>query len=287
MLLICLCVYFVLMIKETAAIVLLLLLLLGIILTALVNIYSNNWIAYAHNFSPNTLSTFITLVHRAEIELLLANNNFPSNVTLALDHGEKAVKLMDDAYYSDEDIIDDTDFIRRYNEALNSNNSTIHALVVANIVDQILREYGEAIDIGYDLTNMSNIMMMPMKTISNLDSRSSPSHSMDMNISKHSNIVAEENDNSTIKVVNMDNYQTAQQLSESVYEIFENQLRSLIMSSSNTNTNNTTAITLVEKSLFALKDSVNNKASAQDIMMLVHGQLHPNLQLAYDLKLKQ
>jgi hypothetical protein len=154
------------MIKETAAIVLLLLLLLGIILTALVNIYSNNWIAYAHNFSPNTLSTFTTLVHRAEIELLLASNNFPSNVTLALDHGEKAVKLMDDAYYSDEDIIDDTDFIRRYNEALNSNNSTIHALVVANIVDQILREYGEAFDIGYDLTNMSNIMMMPIKTIS-------------------------------------------------------------------------------------------------------------------------
>jgi hypothetical protein len=108
-----------------------------------------------------------------------------------------------------------------------------------------------------------------------------------MNISKHSNKAAEGNDNSTIKVVNMDNYQSAQQLSESVYEIFENQLRSLIMSSSNTNTNNTTAITLVEKSLFALKDSVNNKVSAQDIMMLVHGQLHPNLQLAYGLKLKQ
>jgi hypothetical protein len=275
------------MIKETATIVSLLLLLLGIILTVLVNTYSNNQLAYAHNFSPNALSTFITLVHRAGIELLLANNNFPSNVTLALDHGEKAVKLMDDAYYSDEDIIDDTDFIRRYNEALNSNNSTIHALAVANIVDQILREYSEAFDTGYDLTNMSNMMMIPMQTIPNSDSRSSPSPShsmnMNMNMSMHSNIVAEENDSST-KIVNMDNYQSAQQLSESVYEIFENQLRSLNMSSSNTNN---TGITMVEKSLFALKDSVNNKASAQDIMMLVHGQLHPNLQLAYNLKLKQ
>jgi hypothetical protein len=276
------------MIKETATIVsLLLLLLLGIILTVLVNTYSNNQLAYAHNFSPNALSTFIALVHIAEIELLLANNNFPSNVTLALDHGEKAVKLMDDAYYSDEDIIDDTDFIRRYNEALNSNNSTIHALAVANIVDQILREYSEAFDTGYDLTNMSNMMMIPMQTIPNSDSRSSPSPShsmnMNMNMSMHSNIVAEENDSST-KIVNMDNYQSAQQLSESVYEIFENQLRSLNMSSSNTNN---TGITMVEKSLFALKDSVNNKASAQDIMMLVHGQLHPNLQLAYNLKLKQ
>jgi len=288
MLLICLCVCFILMIKETATIVSLLLLLLGIILTVLVNTYSKNQLAYAHNFSPNALSTFITIVHRAEVELLLANNNFPSNVTLALDHGEKAVKLMDDAYYSDEDIIDDTDFIRRYNEALNSNNSTIHALVVANIADQILREYGEAFDIGYDLTNMSNMMML-VQTISNSHSRSSPSssssHSMNMNMSMHSNIVAEENDSST-KIVNIDNYQSAQQLSESVYEIFENQLRSLIMSSSNTNTNNTD-ITMVAKSLFALRDSVNNKASAQDIMNIVHGQLHPNLQLAYDLKLKQ
>jgi hypothetical protein len=32
---------------------------------------------------------------------------------------------------------------------------------------------------------------------------------------------------------------------------------------------------------------LNNRASAQNVMMLVHGGLHPNLQLAYNLKLKQ
>jgi hypothetical protein len=149
-----------------------------------------------------------------------------------------------------------------------------------------LREYGEAFDIGYDLTNMSNMMMIPMQTIPNSDSRSSPSpsHYMNMNMSMHSNIVAEENDSST-KIVNMDNYQSAQQLSESVYEIFENQLDSSTKSSNNTNSN--TALTMIEKRLFHLKDLVNKKASAQNLMMLVHGQLHPNLQLAYNLKLKQ
>jgi hypothetical protein len=46
-----------------------------------------------------------------------------------------------EAYRVDDEIIDDTDFIKKYNEAENSKNATIQALVVANIIDQILREY--------------------------------------------------------------------------------------------------------------------------------------------------
>src|ERR671922_1257952 len=143
------------------------------IFVALVGVCNNNTSAYAHNFSPNSLSTFISLAHEADVELSLANSNFPSNITLALDHSKNAVKLMDDAYYLDDDIIDDTDFVRKHNEALNSQNTTIQALVVANIVDQILREYGEAFDIQYDLTNMSNMAMMITQTTS-LDLLNSP-----------------------------------------------------------------------------------------------------------------
>ena len=124
---------------------------------ALVDVCNNTTSAYAHSFSPNSLSTLISLAIEADVELSLANSNFPSNITLVLDHGKNAVNLMDEAYRSDDDIIDDTDFIRKYNEALNSQNTTVQALVVANIVDQILREYGEAFDIQYDLTNMSNM----------------------------------------------------------------------------------------------------------------------------------
>ena len=253
-----------------------------VIFTVLVQLSNNTdsqQLVYAHNFAPNTLSTFVTLVYRAQVELDLANNNLPSNVTLALDHGEDAVKLMDEAYFIDDGIVDDTDFIKTYNQAVNNPNATVHALVIANIVDQTLREFGEAFDIEYDLTNMSN---MAMPTKSNSGSHFSSS-SMNMIIPNHSNMV-EENDNST-KVVNMANYQSARQLSERAYEIFENQLDPSTTSSNNTNSN--TAITMVEESLLHLKDSVNQKASAQDLMMLVHGQLHPNLQLAYNLKLIQ
>src|SRR5919112_517580 len=115
--------------------------------------------AYAHDFAPNSLSTFLTVSLTADIELTLADSNFPSNVTLALDHAEKAVDLVNAAYYSDDDILYDNDFINRYNEALANQNVTIQALVVANLVDQVLKEYGEAIDSRYDLTNMSKMAM--------------------------------------------------------------------------------------------------------------------------------
>lgn len=47
------------------------------------------------------------------------------------------------------------------------------------------------------------------------------------------------------------------------------------------------AVAVIEKGLINLEYLLNNKISAQDIMMLVHGRLHPSLQLAYNLKLKQ
>lgn len=193
---------------------------LGIVLagmTGICDININIQYAYAHNFTPNSLSTFLTLVYRAQVELSLATNNFPLNVTLASDHAEDAAKLVDDAYYFDDEIVDDTDFVKKYNEALNTRNSTIHALAVANVVDQVLNEYGKAFDIGYDLTNMSNmIMAAPSANSSSSSSSSSP-------LSDSANDPAV-TINSTIQTnnsepVNIANFQTAQELSKKAYEI--------------------------------------------------------------------
>jgi len=62
-------------------------------------------------------------------------------------------------YQFGEDIADDNDFIREYNEQLNNTNSTVQALILANVVDEILRNYGNALEVDYDLTNMSNMVM--------------------------------------------------------------------------------------------------------------------------------
>jgi hypothetical protein len=229
--------------------------LLGFVILSFLVIYTynsgkSNPSVYAHSFEPNDSSTFLSLLDRAEVELLLATTNFPSNMTLALHHSRDAVKLMNILYRMDDDVIDDTDFMNKYNGISNSRNSTIHALVIANIIDQVLREYGSAYDIDYDLTNMSNMMNQK---------------------------------NDTIELVNMDDYQSALGLSERAYQVFKQQLQPLSLS----NINNTFFINKLEKNLIALNHLVNNNASAQNLMMFVHQQLHPSLQQAYDLKLTQ
>lgn len=250
--------------------------LLAIVFIGLVNKYDEIHPAYAHNFTPNSLSTFITLVYRAEIELLLATDNFPLNVTVALDHAEDAAKLIDDAYYLDEDVVDDADFTRKYNDALDTHNSTIRALVVANIVDQILREYGDAFDIRYDLTNMSNMLITEMP-----DGTSYSPHSGSVN---NTNVSTNSTyQNNKLQVVNIADYQSAQKLSEKASQIFRNHL--LFLPSSNATYN--TTITKLEKSMADLNQLVENKTPAQELMMLVHGHIHPSLQLAYGLKLRQ
>jgi hypothetical protein len=252
--------------------------LITILLSASIDSYSNHT-AYAHNFVPNDSATFLTRVYRGEVELSLAKDNFPSNVTLALDHIDNAAEVMNKAFHTDEDIIDDTDFIAKYKKALSDTNSTVHALVLANIVDQVLREYGDAFDIDYDLTNMSNMIMTPA-TIS-------------MNTSMHSNM----SEISSSKLVNIDDYQSVQRLSEVAYLIFKNELlqqQSLSYSNNTDNDNNNgnnnsnnNIISKLEKRMVDLKNSVNDKVSAQELMALVHTQIHPSLQLAYNLRLIQ
>ena len=59
---------------------------------------------------------------------------------------------MNDAYQFGEDIVDDTDFIR-------DTNSTVQALILANVVDEIRRNYANALEVDFDLTNISNLGM--------------------------------------------------------------------------------------------------------------------------------
>jgi hypothetical protein len=48
-----------------------------------------------------------------------------------------------------------------------------------------------------------------------------------------------------------------------------------------------TIMASLEKNMADLKYIVDSQVSAQWLMMMVHGQIHPNLQPTYNLKLKQ
>jgi hypothetical protein len=105
---------------------------------------------------------------------------------------------------------------------------------------------------------------------------------MDDNM-KNSSIIREKSGNNTTHniIVNLADYQTAQALSDKSQRIFNKDLKPITAATSNV----TTFIVKLENGLTQLRDAVNNNAAPMDVMMIVHTQIHPNLQKAYNLQL--
>jgi uncharacterized phage infection (PIP) family protein YhgE len=68
-------------------------------------------------------------------------------------------------------------------------------------------------------------------------------------------------------------------LATKAIEIFNSELRS-------SNGNVTSPIAKLEDGLTQLNNSIKNKASPMDVMIIGHSQVHPNLQAAFNLQLK-
>jgi hypothetical protein len=128
------------------------------------------------------------------------------------------------------------------------NNATIQALALARIIDAVLGNYGDAYDVGFD---MSDRLQM----------------AMDGGM-----------DNYTL--VNIADYQSAQALTLRCQEIFYDELKSPISE------NKINFINKLESGLMQLNYAIDNKASPMYIMMIVHTQVHPNLLAAYNLQLQ-
>ncbi|HEX2231002.1 MAG TPA: hypothetical protein VHG34_02325 [Nitrososphaeraceae archaeon] len=224
------------------------------------SLYTNH-IVYAHNFSITDDSALLTLIEQIKAETELVNAYFlASNSISAIEHAKNAANLTNGL---NDKLRQSTvaDITQVYNNGLY--NSTTLALVVANLVDEILRNYGSAYGITYDLTNMSNMMMYV--TLNNNNSSSSGHSSM----SEKNNAV----------LVNIYNYQTAQVLSNVVNRLFNDKL------SAQAPVNEKVTIDNLEQSIKDLKYAIDNKIRAEYLMEIVHMKIHPMLQSAYDLKL--
>src|SRR5215210_4354666 len=148
--------------------------------------------AYAHSFSGSESASFLSLVHNIRVESELVAGNV-GNATLARQHAENAAKAIDNQTIDEiaernnriandlssllqdlqtaaastpidaasiNDIVSNLDAIlgeaisvRIEQEQLN--NSTVQAIVLANVIDEVLRNYGSAFEVGFDMTNMS------------------------------------------------------------------------------------------------------------------------------------
>ena len=243
---------------------------------------------FAHSFSSDDSSYFLGLDKRTKVELELAEKNYPLNITLSMDHSDNAARLVYDIYYADDDIVDDVDFIKRYEKEVNSSNSTTYALVVADLLDAVLKGYADALVIDTDLTNMSNLVLLDEMKKNLTKQNNSNNASSETGSDNNNNGEVSESEPSKLfsannPIFNYADYETAKALIVEIKDIFNNHLKQ----PSNVTDQSTDSISKLKKDLEKLSDLINNNnGMPAEVMKLVHLQIHPLLQTAFALKIK-
>jgi hypothetical protein len=165
-------------------------------------------------------------------------------------------------------------------------NSTVHALVLADIAEKAYNDYSYAFGIkpvNFSATNaaftkgsssMMNMMGMGMMMNSPNVSSNNSSNGSNTTSNSHSTMT-----NNTL--VNAIDYERAQALAIKAEEIFNNDLKPISSA-----TNASSAISKIENNLIHLNHEIDNKAPVMDIMKIVHIDIHPTLLTVYNLKLK-
>jgi hypothetical protein len=245
---------------------------------------------FAHIFISNDdNSSFLTLIERVRTEIKLANDTLRSNDTSSQEHIEQSLDRLDD-------IINNENYFSITSDQLS--NRTVNALLLANTVDDALRYYGEAFGLfPAVMTNMSNMMVMttiPQQTFNNTTNEGTISKYNNDSIlgNQQQNQVASEptttpitdklNDvnRQNISIVDQAKYDTSREYVNNAVRIFESKLKSP------STPDNINIVNVLEDDLFRLKNAIDNKSKPMNIMMIVHTEIYPNLQAAFDLKLK-
>lgn len=261
--------------------------------TMITNIFYND--VYAHNFYQNQDSMFFTKGMLFQIENKLAGDTFPSNVSVALTHSENALSLLEDIFLFNIEILDDADFFNKYEALLTDPNSTRTALVAANLADESLKQYGLAVGLdpsrASDLLNMS--VPMAMGPTMNVVDNSSEDESNQMapmfsNGQSLDNILKNSSDD---EVINQANYRTALMDANRLKELFGTSLQNATLQNSTGLMHipiqmKSESVKNLGEGIDTLLYALNRMAPLEEISSIVHGQIHPNLFLAFDLNLK-
>ena len=257
--------------------------------------------AYAHDFSSDESSSFLALVESIKVELELAHDTHASNATAAAKHAEHAHEHLDQDVIDEisernerlardlpgaleelhmsmgnsssseieaqiqniNDLLDETVSVRI--DRAEMTNSTTQAVFVANLVDGALEHY--KIAHGIEAEHGDN---------STHDSHDSEeSMSMDDDHAAMNETATAQNG----EIVDIVSYQTSQGLADRALQVFNDTVKGLAPA------NSTEALASVEMGLTRLNQSIANMSSPNDIEVIVHGQIHPSLQEAYNLQI--
>jgi len=265
--------------------------------------------SFAHNFSPDESAEFLTVVDKIKVEsAIVTNSSANNNQSSALSHAQYALNTYDSHTNHElsekneriatelnntlnqlQDQVEissniDQSQINQIVETINAildeaisvridddqlNNSTIQALVFADIVNAALQSYGTAFDIGIDLTNMSNINST-LSIRNNTTNNGHNSHEL-------------QGTPKQMSIVNFSSYESALSFADYDLKKFKNDIKTSIKEN-NTKTQN--YLEQLENGLLEFNTAIKNHENPMEVMKIVHTKIHPNLQILFTLKSK-
>lgn len=264
--------------------------LIGVMLVTLIpNVNS-------HSFYTNKDSTFHTLLKRYQIENLLASQNQTKSKSISTEHSQNAMDLLKELVYLSNDTKIATKLSNFENDFSNVSLST-KALVAADLADESLKQYGLAK--GLNESAASDLKTMGMGMVMKIDSMTARNMTENDNEQVPKSDMLMSSGNQSIPIlnnisssnVNEASYGTSITAAKSLKSVFTDNLE-------NATLENTTGlmqipISMKEESITSLKQgidgliqAIDSNSSLEHVYSIVHGQIHPNLYLAYNLKLK-
>jgi hypothetical protein len=268
---------------------------LPILLMLIFCVHSN---VYAHKFYDNQASILFSFAKRYEVEQNLSSFKAPINKSLPLQHSKNANNLFKQLTTLSNDVTNSSELVKNYDTLFSGLNLTTKALVAANLADETLKQYGLAkgldTNASSSLLNMSMDMVMKLNNFptKNTTARNSGVNAESMSpvpaINQSSNDLLNPTDKS---ITNQVNFESSTSLAKSLKMLFSSNLENASLE----NSTGLMPIPMIMKtqSVKELGQGINNlilalnrHASLQEVSSIVHGQIHPNLFLAFNLKLK-
>jgi hypothetical protein len=232
----------------------------------------NGMITHAHNFSTDDNSSFLTLINMLVIENRLLNDSISvnnNNSSNYIEHIENTENILEDILISEDSFTVNSDQFY---------NNTVIALVVANLADEVLRNYGHAFGVPSNIMlsmNFSNIINSQNESNDTSNANSQDNHTMHQENSSSAAAVA--------TMIDMPSYISTLELSDRMIQLYSNELNGTSSESAYINKANSD----LGSAVYGLKKAVESRESPYKIMEIVHGKVHPNLQLAFNLTLKR
>jgi hypothetical protein len=293
------------------------------------NLENNNiTLAQAHAEEASDLLSNFTLDELRERNVRIAEsldtglenleNNITSMATGTQDQiPQDRIQSINQTIMTLDDLLAEAVTVRVESEQLN--NATTWAMVLADLTNVVLSNYGNATGAPFDLTDMSNLpgmegMEMDNSSNTTMTMMDQGQMQMSRNSSSNNNTVTmtanatSSMSNMTATMVDTAAYQSAQYLANNtILQLFNDMLKPITISSNEASIGNNNATAMVqqgqnnaaqdnstasnidalEAKLLQLKDDINGKATPEEVMTTVHLGIHPLLIQLYGLSIEE